>query len=187
MDNINSMFISADELIDQYIKKNSKFLNRFVSMETDIQEFIKVSALEGKVTLNNLALGYLLIDYFEDITRLKKFHKLSHVNSIKIVAHMSYWLLRRKPIQVLAEDRETIYVNERFVLAYISDFISSQESILMRDNAGIKSFLESLLYYFKYRSIDANSIEMILLSFFAGQIYQEKDKDLSQSLSKKYE
>jgi len=57
----------------------------------------------------------------------------------------------------------------------------------MRDNAGIKSFLESLLYYFKYRSIDANSIEMILLSFFAGQIYQEKDKDLSQSLSKKYE
>ena len=42
----------------------------------------------------------------------------------------------------------------------------------------------SLFYFLKYRFQEANSLEMILMSFFAGQIYQSKEKDLSNELAK---
>lgn len=71
-------------------------------------------------------------------------------------------------------------------MAYILDFLSGDDRvpILLRDNEGLKSFSESLLYFLKYRLHEANSLEMMLTAFFAGQIYQEKERDLSNELAK---
>ena len=76
-----------------------------------------------------------------------------------------------------------MYVNERFVLAYILEFLNDcQSHILERENSGLNAFVESLFYYFKYRQINAQAIEMIILAFFAGQVYQSKDIDISANL-----
>ena len=56
--------------------------------------------------------------------------------------------------------------------------------ILIRENEGLKSFSESLFYFLKYRFHEANSLEMVLSAFFAGQIYQEKEKDISEHVGK---
>lgn len=185
MNNVHSKFVKADLLLEDFAKTNDKFEKRFTALLNDMLDFINEAGLEQKVVVNELALGYMLVDYFEDIRRLKVFHNIEHVNSIKIVAYTSYWFLRRKPIQLLQQEKELIYINERFILAYILDFLSGNEQvpILLRENSGLKTFSESLFYFLKYRFSEANSLEMILTAFFAGQIYQEKEMDLSDKLA----
>lgn len=186
MNNVHSEFIKADLLLEDFARKNDKFEQRFESLLDDMNMFINEAGLNGKVVVNELALGYMLVDYFEDIRRLKAFHGIEHVNSIKIVAYTSYWFLRRKPMQVLGQEKELIYINERFILAYILEFLSGNYNppLILRENKGLKSFSESLFYYLKYRISGANGLEMILTAFFAGQIYQEKDRDISDILAK---
>ncbi|HBA69791.1 MAG TPA: hypothetical protein DCZ40_10615 [Lachnospiraceae bacterium] len=186
MNNVHSDFVKADQLLAAFSEKEDKFIPRFVSLLDNMLDFIDKAEVKGKVVVNEMALGYMLLDYFEDIRRLKSFHGIEHVNSIKIVAYTSYWFLRRKPMQILEQDKELIYINEKFILAYILDFLSGDDRvpILLRDNEGLKSFSESLLYFLKYRLHEANSLEMMLTAFFAGQIYQEKERDLSNELAK---
>jgi len=186
MNNVHSEFVKADLVLKDFAKTNDKFVQRFESLLEDINIFIQEADLNGKVSVNELALGYMLVDYFEDIRRLKTFHGIDHVNSIKIVAYTSYWFLRRKPIQIIEQKKELIYVNERFVLAYILEFLSGgyEPPVILRENRGLKSFSESLFYFLKYRVNGANSLEMILTAFFAGQIFQEKDKDISDVVAK---
>ena len=185
MDSVQAEFIKPEHIIQDFIETVPKFKDRYDSLISDIDIFIKASELEDEVYLNSLSLGYALIDYFEDIRRLKEFHSVEHINCIKIVSYTSYWLLRRKPIQLKEKaGKLSIYINERFVVAYILDFLSNEEHILQRELRGLKAFSESLFYHLKYRAISANSIEQIITAFFAGQIYQEKENDLSSVLGK---
>ncbi|TGY88011.1 hypothetical protein E5329_26230 [Petralouisia muris] len=186
MNSVRSEFVKASKVLEYFAHNNDKFEQRFSSLLDNMIDFIKKAGIEGKVTVNELSLGYMLLDYFEDIRRLKEFHKIEHINSIKIVAYTSYWFLRRKPIQILEQEKELLYINERFVLAYIMDFMSGDDEvpILLRENDGLKSFSESLFYFLKYRFREASSLEIMLTAFFAGQIYQEKEIDLSGCLAK---
>lgn len=185
MNTVHSEFIRADNILKKFVEEDSKFEERFTALLTDMNDFITKSGFEGKVIVNELILGYALVDYFEDVRRLKSFHKMDHINSIKIVSYTAYWLLRRQPMQIIEQRKELLYVNERFVLAYILGFLNDQNKgkILERDNAGLKSFMESLLYHFKYRAVNANYIEMIIAAFLAGEIYQNEEEDLSSRLS----
>lgn len=184
MKSVQPEFKFPKEIIEEFVK-TKKFEKRYTSLLSDMLEYISKSECTDKVFVNEMVLGYAIIDYFEDIRRLKKFHGVDHINSIKIVSYTAYWLLRRKPIQIKELDKELLYINEYFVLAYILDFLeySKNDKILNRTgNDGLISFAEQLLYHLKYRTIDAKSLEMLIMAFFAGQIYQEKDKDMSSLL-----
>ncbi len=186
MNSIQSDYVIPYELMEKVVNNEDKFRNRLESLLTNINEFIKLNGYQEKVKLNVLALGYALVDYFEDIRRLKLFHNIEHINCEKIVAYTSYWLLQRKPIQVLTEDKELLYINERFVLAYISDFLSNdkKDSLLLRTEKGINSFKETLFYFLKYRVVNASMLELSIISFFAGQIYENDTEDLSATFDK---
>ena len=186
MNNIKAEFVEPKELLQQFVADNDKFEDRFTSLLTDINAFIKTNGLVDKVKVNNLTLGYTLVDYFEDIRRLKLFHNIEHINSEKIVAYTSYWILKRKPIQLVTEDKDLLYINERFVLAYISDFISSVDkgSVLVREESGLKAFKETLFYFLKYRVATANMLELAIISFFAGRIYENDKEDISATFDK---
>ena len=184
MNSSHENYIRAKEILKNYVNDNKKFEERFSAVLTNMQDFIKKYGCENKVVINELSLGYMLVDYFEDVRRLKLFHQIDHINSVKVVAYISYWILRRKPIQVIALDKNLLYINERYVLAYILNFLSSKEKglLLVRENTGLKSFVKSLYYFLKYRAYSAQSIELFLMSFFAGKIYQETNEDLSDFL-----
>ena len=186
MNSIHSEFIKADKLLSEFVDKNDKFTSRFTALLEDMNAYIQNSNYKDKVFVNELILGYALVDYFEDIRRLKIFHNVKHINNVKIIAYISYWLLRRKPIQVLEQKKELIYVNEKFVLAYILDSLSREEkgNILLRNNKGLESFRESLLYFLKYRYTSATSLEMMIMAFYSGEIYQETEIDLSPIFAK---
>lgn len=184
MNSSHADYIKAIDILSNYVEKNDKFKERFIAILTDMRQLIKQMNCEDKVSINELLLGYTLVDYFEDVRRLKQFHRVEHINSIKVVAYTSYWLLRRKPIQVQALDKNLIYINEKYVLAYILNALSSdkKESILERQNSGLDAFVKSMFYFLKYRAYSAQSIELFIMSFYAGQIYQETSTDLSDLL-----
>lgn len=185
MDSIHSDYLSADKELSEYIKDNNKFKDRYESILIDMNNFINKNGFDDLVIVNEVVLASALIDYFEDVKRLKNFHNVDHINAIKIVSYISFWIIKRKPIQILDNQKELVDINERFVLAYIIGFLNNGKgSLFERHELGIESFKESLLYFLKFRFIKANTLEIMLIAFFAGQIYQEDTKDISSELSK---
>ena len=115
---------------------------------------------------------------------------------IKIVAYTAYWLLHRRPIQILDVDERATYANERYVFSYIMDFLNKQaeegreqadeDNIYACRKKGMSAFREMLFYFLKYRCKDPFSLEMLIIAFFGGQVYQENREDISDRLSSKY-
>lgn len=187
MDDIEFITVKTSEMLSKYSISEERYRSRYAALYNDIVEYIKTSKFdETQVVLNKYSLSCMLVDYFIDIGRLKEFHNIDHVNSIKIVSYISYWFLRRKPIQVLAYDDNLLYVNEKFIALYILDFLMNNErgNILDRTEKGLVAFRNQLCYHLKYRNYNAQTIEMMLMSFFSGQIYENIKVDLSDKLPK---
>ena len=56
------------------------------------------------------------------------------------------------------------------------------DHIFVRSNEGLQNFSKFLLYYLIYRMHNAQSLEMIISAFMAGQIYERTDRDISNEL-----
>ena len=188
MNNVESVFESVGEAGFDFVD-SGKFRRRYETILEGMEEYIKGSKYEGKLRVNPSVLAEALRDYFVDISRLKKLHNIPHVNSIKIVAYTSFWLLKRKPIQILDVDRELVYANERYVFSYIMDFLNhnaeASDDLYFSVKEGLNAFRETLFYFLKYRFNEPSGLEMMITAFFAGQVYQS-DEDISSKLSSKY-
>ena len=115
----------------------------------------------------------------DKISFIKSYQEIGHINEVKIKAYETFWLLKRRPLQLKAqlEDDKWLYINEKFLLARIASFI-------LRDNINIPltkekkeaftNFLDTLYYYLKFRKTDAQAIELMLLGFDAGRIIAGK-------------
>jgi hypothetical protein len=187
MINLSSEYFKCDDVPEKFGQE--KLTKRFDILLDEVKCFLDANSLTDKVAVNRIVLANIIRDYFTDIMRLKDFHTdIEKANSEKVIAYTSYWFLRRKPIQIkeeAAQDKELAIVNERFILQYIFDYLSEREKgrhILLRENKGLKNFAKLMLYYLVYRKIDAQSLEMIITAFLAGQIYENVDKDISGEL-----
>lgn len=180
MENIRAQFKELNSIMTTYNKEYEGFEKQYELLLKEINHFIKISNWEGLVRVDELVLAYALIDYFEDIRRVKDFHKIDGVNGMKVVAYKSYWLLRRRPLQIINPNNNTIiYANERFILTSILAFMSQNDDfILERKDERIQAYIDSLDYYLKYRLDNPRSLEMIILSFFAGQAYELRGRDV---------
>ena len=187
MTNISFKNYSCKDIIDEF--EEEKLEARFQTLYDEMSKFIEINNLNGKTVINKAILANVVIDYFNDISRLKAFHVDIHkANSEKVIAYTAYWLLYRKPIQITAnytEEKQLTTINERFVLQYILNYLSERPRkghILERKNRGLENFSGLMLYYLTYRPRDAQSLEMIITAFLAGQIYESTDIDISSEL-----
>lgn len=188
MRNLRFEYVPCDDIIDFFGK--DKIQRRFDAVYEEMELFLEQNGLHGKVVINRMLLSTAIIDYFNDIKRIKDFHEqIERTNSEKVIAYTSYWLLQRNPLQVsdgdAIKDRRLATLNERFVLQYICNYLSARlcgDHIFARSNEGLKNFSKLLLYYLIYRMHNAQSLEMIISAFMAGQIYERVDKDISNEL-----
>lgn len=183
MNTVYSDYRFPEELFQEYVKKTPKFRNHYEALLQMMVAFITECGYLETVRIDTFGLGYALVDYFEDVRRLKEYHKCEHINSIKITAYLSYWLVKRHVITPTKNDKGLLYINETFVLSFITSFLETLEkgNLLESKKRGIESFRQTLFYYLKYRLHDARDIEMIITAFFAGRVY-ESDIDISASL-----
>lgn len=144
---------------------------RYNYMEQRATAFIKKSNLEKDVYLNHNSLNVVILDYFADLARLKDFEGIERTNKNKITAFMSYWWLRRKPIQIKTdgiENEDLVYINEKFISTLISkDFMYTNTKKTMSNDQCDKC-LEHIYYHLKYRVYTAQTLELMLMAADTG-------------------
>jgi hypothetical protein len=116
-------------------------------------------------------MGEIVLDYFTDIYRIRSFHPIERVNAIKVSAFSTYWVVRKRPIQIVKSIESdkiihsswTTYINESFgvalLLSLAFDF-STSRGIDTRDT--FLDFTDLALYNFIYREFSSKSLELTL-------------------------
>ena len=165
-----------EEIIEHFGKE--KIMKRYSALEEYMAIFIERSKFKENVSISDSLLNQAVIDYFVDIYRLKNFHNIDKVNYIKVHAYSAYWLLRRKPIQIIHdnnEDTELAFINENFIASYLMQFLRGDNRgvvIKKEDRFDYDEFVGNLKYVLRYRMVTAQSIETILESYNAGRIFE---------------
>ena len=152
----------------QYLKfECNDILKRFNSSSLNLHDSFRV---------NDSIIQDIVINYFADIDRLKKFHGIDKVNSIKIASYSGYWLAKLKPVQVYnTPTKQTIIdyrklfsqINEKIALALIMG-ISFDQSIQKSCTKELVEFLKFLVYTLVYRVNTPQMIELSLQAHIAN-------------------
>ena len=173
MDKISTLYDNYSDIINEFGK--SKIQERFQDLYIAYNKFIEDKQVNNSVQLNSFTLMHAVLDYFTDISRLKRFHKIKRTNSFKIIAYELSWLVRRKPLQILEDDKEElVYINEKFILSYIMSYFTQlvgfdfYDKLEEKNKKAFDGYVNSLYYYLKYRNCSSQSLEFTLLSFGAG-------------------
>lgn len=173
---MNRVNYDYEEIIDHFGKE--KIIERYNTLQKYLEVFITRSNYQDKVMIANSVLNQAVIDYFADIDRLKNFHGIERINYIKIHAYSGYWILRRKPLQIISddeEDTELAFVNENFVASYLMQFLRGENRgvvIKSENRVDYNEFVNNLKYVLRYRVITPQMIETILESYNAGRIFE---------------
>ena len=173
MHNIENTYVSYDELVSVVGKEEIESRIRQISGE--MLDFLNAMDLSDVAYVNEMALTHAVMDYYSDIQRLKEYQKIERVNEIKIKAYETFWLLKRKPIQLMKqlEDDKMLYVNEKFLLTRLTSFMLGEDMnipLVEDKKKAYTNYLDTLYYYLKFRRCDAQAIELMLLAFQAGRV-----------------
>lgn len=174
MAKIETLYDSYDDIVKEFGKRIIR--SRFQDLLLEYEKFLKENSLtENQAKINTFCLMHAVLDYFTDISRLKRFHKIERVNSFKVTAYQVNWLLRRKPIQIVKdEDEKLVYINEKFILTYIMGRFNNllgydfYPTLKKENQKVILGYIDSLYYYLKYRNCTSQVLEFALLSIGAG-------------------
>lgn len=174
MNSIESMYLSYDGLLEEF--SEDVIRSRYAFLYKECMEFLKSQGLESEVRLNEVLLMHAVLDYFSDVSRLKKFHHIHHINETKVIAYETFWLLRRKPLQVVTQlqDDFLAFINEKFVFSRLAAFLvgNRKDQVLReQDKKAFMNYLDTLYYFLKYRQYDPKMLELMLLGFRAGEIW----------------
>lgn len=156
-----------------------KIEKRYETLQKYLEAFIKRHKYERKVSIAESVLNQAVIDYFADIHRLKNFHHIEAVNYLKIHAYTAYWILRRKPLQIIednADDVELAFVNERFVASYLFQYLRGDYTdviIVESERVAYFEFVKNLEYYLRYRVVTPQMLETMLEAYQAGVSFQK--------------
>jgi len=174
---INQKTYDYSDVLSSFGK--DKIEERYISLYEYLESFIKRHKFEGKIHIADSILNQVVIDYFADIHRLKNFHHIEAINYIKIHAYTAYWILRRKPLQILKDNVEEIdlaFANEKFVASYLIQYLRGEDEkviILESERMAYLEFVKNLEYFLRYRTVTPQMIETMLEAYMAGKSFQK--------------
>ncbi len=181
MDKIRSIFADYGEIVKKFSEKtiDERYKYLYKELEEFVQSFESTNQeCDGCLSINKFALIHAVLDYYSDVARLKGFHVVDKANEYKILAYQSYWLLKRRPIQIIKDQsEELVFVNEKFVLTYILSFLCQDISPESSTTSYMNSFIDTLYYYLKYRVCTPQDIEMIVLAFTVGASLSKPEQE----------
>lgn len=170
---------------DKYFKKES-IIKRFEIWLERIDDILFQLGLSDLTRIDCNLLSYAVLDYYVDISRIKDFHGMERVNVHKIYSYGLYWLLRKKPIQILQDmDERFLYVNEKVLLMMTLRMMFAEleidEDNEINDTMCV-DFMTLFYYNLKFRTYTPKSIELALESIqfgFKGLINKTKQSDFN--------
>lgn len=180
MNNIENIYTNYDSIVDEFTEE--KIRSRYENLYKEMRLFLSDYSLEDNLQVEEMALTHAVLDYFTDVSRLKKLHGIKNVNDIKVCAYENFWLLRRHPLQIISNpqsEEKVIFANEKFVFSRIAKYLMGNNigvSIHPEKRKSILNYFDTLYYYLKFRNYDAQMLEMLILSFQAGKLVGENEK-----------
>ena len=150
--------------------------SRFNTLLCEMQAILIRAGIIDSVEINSDLLGKAVIDYFEDIDRLKKFEDIELVNVDKIYGYGTFWILRRSPIQILDKniDIRFLHINEKVCTTLVFAKMLAEMGIPPVDeNKRFEDFIELVYYNFKYRTYTQQSLELMVEAFCCGYELKE--------------
>lgn len=162
---------SKDKEHIQYLMEKYDFKERYKNLLIQIQDVLEGLGILEKVTINADLLGQAVLNYFEDVDRLKEFEGINRTNEDKIYGYETFWLLRDKPIQIMDSDMpyEYLYINEKvFTWILVAKMLREAGIDPDDENQKLMSFLKLIYYNFKFRSFNQQSLELMITAFFCG-------------------
>lgn len=163
----------------RYLVKNYDFEKRYKNLLIQMQDILEALGVLDKVAINTDLLGQAVLNYFEDIDRLKKFEGIERTNEDKIYGYETFWLLRDKPIQVVDSNMssEYLYINEKvFTCMLISKMLKESDVHPDSKNPCLMPFLQLLYYNFKFRNFTQQSLELMITAFFCANKFEHSQK-----------
>jgi hypothetical protein len=138
-------------------------------------------------------LDQVIVDTIEDLKRLVDFHPTRNPNTIKEVAYITFWWLKRKPLFIVddisklkinsAVKAKLNFINELFLIPYIEQRIFDFTKDIICKNRKIKEFeaqweqaREYIRYFLQYRADSAKSIEAFIVTSTLHPIRALTDK-----------
>lgn len=181
INNVNIMSLFSGEKYTYLVTEfgEEKIEERFKAIYEYLQTFIEQNCLQDQVYVCVELLEHMLVDYFVDIYRLKKFHHIKKVNDNKIHAYTAYWLVRDSVLQLVQSgkvEQKLTAVNEWMAVSYLMSYLFGKDGteivIDSKKHMALEDFKHNLLYSLRYRQYTPNMIETILIAFSAGQCWQ---------------
>lgn len=172
MNNIEKIYQSYGPVMEEFTEDVIKAC--YENIYQEMENFIKSYFLEENLKVDDIALTHAVLDYYTDVSRLKKLHNIKQINTTKVYAYESYWLLRRHPIQILKNpdnEEKVVFANEKFVFSRISQFLLNENmemNIAEENKKSILNYFDTFYYYLKFRDYNPQIFEMLILSFNAG-------------------
>ncbi len=170
--------ISYKDLVDEFSPKIiDERRNHLLERAND---FLQENHIDDAFFVSITLTDFVLLDYFSDISKLKKFAKIKRINKNKITAYTVYWWLKRKPIQIkekainINED-DIAFINEKFATSLIAKdlFYSFSQKVLSSEI--IDDFIKLIYYNLKYRHYTQRSLELAIAAFHAGVFSTQYD------------
>lgn len=178
---MNASLIHVKTVYSDYSEITEIFTKEAISSRIDqiydeMDFFLEEYDMKEAVFIDINALTHAVFDYYSDIKRLKEYQNIENANPVKIKAYETKWLLKRHPLQVVCdkEQDEYTFVNERFLLMRLLSFMVGDKMnvpLIGEKRDAFENFTELLMYYLKFRECNAQTIELMLLSFEAGKIF----------------
>ena len=145
---------------------------RFGSIMKRIRKAIESLGLQEEVWIDEDRLGLSVIDYFEDIDRLKEFEGIERISVSKIYAYQTYWLVKRKPVclkEGVASDERLSFINEIICASMLISLMYCEMNAKPPiDDERLGRFYDLLLYNLKYRDFTQKTMELMIEAFFLG-------------------
>jgi len=127
------------------------------------------------VIINRNMLKEAVVDFYNDIARIKACHHIDEPSLEKDYAYKAYWLLRRKPIQIIKEYDDCEFINEHFITSYLLATMAEKRRIddaKKASNPIWTDFCFLLFRNMKYRAVSQQSLELMVEAFFCGCDFQ---------------
>ncbi len=177
MNNIENVYINYRNVLDEFTE--DVIMDRYRILYQEIKEFLENTKIGRHVRIDEVILMHAVLDYYSDLSRLKQFHKIEHINDMKAIAYETFWFLRRKPLQTLQnpnQDDILAFINEKFAFSRIAYFLvgNGKGAALSEEHKkGFLNYLDTFYYFLKYRNFDAQMLELMIMGFKAGVMVAE--------------
>jgi hypothetical protein len=171
------MKISVIKYLGKYDIDIDRIANRYIQILKMFHVFIEKQDLGDSVIINGKLLKRTVVDYFIDIVRIKEFHNINNINNEKIYAYTAYWLLRKKPLQVIKTFNGCEYINELFITLFLissSCITRNIDNDKKNRNPALEDFQSLLFYNLKYRPVSQQSLELMIGALFCGNDFPKE-------------